>query len=209
MSDELEKMSINVYTNQKESILKSDNSCNDYILKMNEEYNNCNIQMRLKIKELRNINDDLESDNDKQDSSIRYMRGMMKNYIELVQLYKYIVTKKDDLRKIDNKELKRYDNYCHDLLDVTTFSFFFYLFNSVVFLYLDMLSIMDIVQNTINICICLVSSSYFYNMGRYDNLFLRDFNIVHNIVDSIKEDVAKIKQIESSSDFLDEFIDNI
>ena len=112
MEGEHDKMSINVYTNQKEPIMKADNSSTEYILKMNEEYNNRYVDMQLKIQELRHSYDELEITTDKQDSSIRYMRGMLKNYVELRDLYKSMVGRREELTKIDNKELKMYDTYC-------------------------------------------------------------------------------------------------
>jgi hypothetical protein len=209
MADEPEKMSINVYTNQKDPILKAENSSNEYILRMNEEYNNINAELRFKVQELRNIIDDLENDNDKQDSSIRYMRGMIKNYIELVKLHKSIISKRKDLTKVDNKELKLFDNYCDDIQNVMTCSFFLYMFNSTILLYLDILSVMSIWQISLNICICVFSSVHFYNMSKYYNLFGKDYKIVQNIVGSIEEQVVQVKEIESSSDFLSEYIDNL
>ena len=78
MSEEQEKMSINVYTNNKDSIMKSDNSTHEYIMKLNEEYNNNNIKLRFKVQELRDKIDNLEDENDRYDTSIRYMKGMIK-----------------------------------------------------------------------------------------------------------------------------------
>ncbi len=209
MSTEPEKMSINVYTTHKDSILKSDNSSNEYILKMNEELNKSNSELRLKVQELRNMIDDLESETDKQDSSIRYMRGMIKNYIELNNLHKSIMVKKNSLSKIDSNELNTFDSYCNDVRDAAMCATLLYMFNNIVFLYFDMVSILGVIQNIFSIFICVFSSCHLYQIGKYYNIFGKDYKVVNNIIKNIDDDIVKIKEIESSSDFLSEYVDNL
>ena len=128
MSNEPEKMSINVFTNQKDAIMKGDNSsCNEYILRMNEEYNNSNIDLRIKIQEMKSEMDDLEDCNDKQETSLRYMRGVLKNYVELKILYKSVCNRRCDYNKFCDKELRLSDEYLNNYYRMIVSSVFVYI----------------------------------------------------------------------------------
>tara|TARA_A100001015_G_C14996058_1_gene716257 strand:- start:1108 stop:1737 length:630 start_codon:yes stop_codon:yes gene_type:complete len=209
MEGEHEKMSINVYTNQKESIMKADNSSTEYVLKMNEEYNNRHVDMQLKIQELRHSYEDLENTTDKQDSSIRYMRGMLKNYVELRDLYKSMVERREELTKINNKELKLYDTYCLNVYNSFLFFMFLYFVNNLVLIYAGIISASVFIKSVLSMIICGGASIQYYDIGRMYNNIGKDYNLIEKMATGIDEDLAKIKEIEDGSDFLSEYIDGM
>ena len=209
MSDETEKMSINVYTTNKDSILKADNSSTEYILKLNEEYNNTNVELRLKISELRDTIDELESTNDKQDSSMRYMRGMLKNYVELKMLYKGISDKNDSLYKINDKELKLYNKYFDTYFNMLFACICMYYTSLMCFVYLGYMNLNMVIISFIRITGCINICIKYYNIESYDLGNREICEVVKRISEGIKEDKDNIKKIEDGSDFLTEYIDNL
>ena len=198
MSIEPEKMSINVFTNQKEKIMKSDQSCNEYILRMNEEYNNSNIELRLKVEDLNVKIDNLENDNDKQDSSIRYMKGLLKNYVELKMLYKTMNNKRVDYIKFNDKCIKEY--YYLIFMCVAM-----YYVNLVIFLFVDIITIQTIFAALISLAISLGFCFNYYHMDRQ----LHNNKQIVNINDELKKDNKNIEEIEDGCDFISEYIDNL
>jgi hypothetical protein len=207
MSEEQEKMSINVYTNNKDSIMKSDNSTHEYIMKLNEEYNNNNIKLRFKVQELRDKIDNLEDENDRYDTSIRYMKGMIKNYVELRDLYKKMNKRRNELNKLDMKEIEKYKEYMkvyehmnEMCLCVYYGCMFFYLYMGFVdyrYIWLSMFTLASSVY-------CL---QVYYNINMYKEG--KNINIINAINLGINEDDKNIKDIEGGNDFLDDYIDNL
>lgn len=209
MSNEPEKMSINVFTTNKESIMKSENSSTEFIIKQNEEYNNSNVTLRIELVQLRNDMERLEEDNDKQDTSIRYMRGMLKNYVELKGLYKSIVESREKLAKIDAKELKMYDKYCIDQGLCIMFFIFLFIMNNLVFVYMGVMPLRVLMKMMLSVVICGSVSCQYYGLNEQMKNMGKDYNLVKNVVEGIDESLVKIKKIESSSDFLSEYIDGL
>lgn len=203
---EPETMSINVFTNNKESILKSDNSSNEYILKMNEEYNNNNIKLNYELQDLKHVVNNLESENDKNETSIRYMRGMLKNYVELKLLYKSVSDRRFECNKLYNKDINNMDKYNTDMYQTIILSIFIYYLTMIVNVYFENTSIYDIFVSVSILISSIIFSTKYYNLN--PNITLN-----HLTIDSIKDDINKsltdIKVIEDSNNFLDEYIDNI
>jgi hypothetical protein len=206
MSEEVDKMSINVFTNNREEILKSDNSSTEYILKMNESLTNSIIDLRLKVQELRNKVDELETENDKQDSSMRYMRGMLNNFVELVELYKSVSNRKGDINKVNDKELEFYCGYSNRMFDAYYMTLILYIFSNIVGCYFEFVDISTICKGCCSIVICaLVSFQYCELID--DHTFTDNPKLINAIVNGIEDDTKKIKEIESSSDFISDYID--
>lgn len=209
MSNEPEKMSINVFTTNKDSIMKSENSSTEFIIKQNEEYNNSNVKLRIELVQLRTDMERLEDDNDKQGTSIRYMRGMLKNYVELKGLYKSIVESREKLAKIDAKELKMYDKYCIDQGLCIMFFIFLFIMNNLVFVYMGVMPLRVLMKMMLSVVICGSVSCQYYGLNEQMKNMGKDYNFVKNVVEGIDESLVKIKKIESSSDFLSEYIDSL
>ena len=205
MSEDSDKMSINVYTKYKDTIMESKDSSTEYILKMNETMNNSVVNMKVKIKDLRNKIDDLETTNDKHDSSIRYMKGMLKNYVELIELYNTILTKKESINKINQKESDFYACQNNKFVNAYVMMFLLYIFNNMFYVYNGFLDIRSVCKSAISIIICTLASCETFKIFRTDFKFQHDN--IKSINISIKECKTKIKEIENSSDFMSEFID--
>ena len=207
MSDEPEKMSINVFTSKREEIMKSDNSSNEYILKMNEELHNSNIELRIQMQEMKSQIEDLENELDKNDASLRYMRGVLKNYVELKLLYKSLCAKKTDYNKFCDKELKLSDEYINNYYNMIVSCMCMFLMSMLLFMNFNLISL----ESMLYIVISMVSSfGATYNYYDIDSEFKNiNYNIADNITQNIKEEMKKIKEIEDGNDFLSEYINNI
>ena len=82
------KFNINVYEGNKQKIDNADNSTQQYIIIMNEELQNKLRVLQQELNEMKSKNDELESESDKHENSIRYMRGVLKNFVELRNMEK-------------------------------------------------------------------------------------------------------------------------
>tara|TARA_Y100001980_G_C14532432_1_gene308557 strand:- start:702 stop:1322 length:621 start_codon:yes stop_codon:yes gene_type:complete len=206
MSTELETMSINVFTNNKEAIMKTDNSTHEYILKLNEEYNNENIKLRLKVQELRNKIDDIEGENDRFETSNRYMKGLLKNYIELKDLYKKINNRRQDLSNLDMKQIRLYKDYNTVCENIYERCMNIYYISMLVYLYMGLIDYKYILLSLVTFVSSLYYLQVYYDINKYK---YDDYKIVEELKLNIKKDNKNISEIENGNDFLEEYIDNI
>ena len=206
MSTELETMSINVFTNNKEAIMKTDNSTHEYILKLNEEYNNENIKLRLKVQELRNKIDDIEGENDRFETSNRYMKGLLKNYIELKDLYKKINNRRQDLSNLDMKQIRLYKDYNTVCENIYERCMNIYYISMLVYLYIGLIDYKYILLSLVTFVSSLYYLQVYYDINKYK---YDDYKIVEELKLNIKKDNKNISEIENGNDFLEEYIDNI
>ena len=77
----MDKVNINIYDDNKARINNADNSTQEYIILMNEELNNKILILNTELDEKNNEISILECDQDKNEKSITYMRGMLKNLV--------------------------------------------------------------------------------------------------------------------------------
>tara|TARA_Y100000591_G_scaffold327433_1_gene351905 strand:+ start:2629 stop:3249 length:621 start_codon:yes stop_codon:yes gene_type:complete len=206
MSEEPEKMSINVFTNHRETIMKSDNSTHEFILKLNEEYNNENINLRLKVQELRNKIDDLESENDRYDTSIRYMKGMLKNYVELRNLYKNLNNRMKDLSNLDMKQIRLYRDYNNACENIYERCMNIYYISMLVYLYMGLIDYKYILLSIVTFVSSLYYLQMYYDTNKYK---YDDYQTAETIKISINKDNKDIVELENGNNFLDEYIDNL
>lgn len=206
MSEEQEKMSINVFTNHRETIMKSDNSTHEFILRLNEEYNNENIKLRLKVQELRNKIDDLENDNDRYETSVRYMKGMLKNYVELRDLYRKMNERRKDLSELDMKHLQIYKEYNSVSDNISERCMHIYYICMLFYLYMGLIDYKYILLSIVTLVSSLYYLQMYYDITKY---VYNDSQKVDDLRVGIKDDNKSIKEIENGNDFLDEYIDNM
>ena len=84
-------ISISVYENNKDKITKADNSTQEYIILRNEELEKRNKEFIINIEKIGNQLAEITDENEKQETSLTYMRGLLHNFTEKINLQKKLV----------------------------------------------------------------------------------------------------------------------
>ena len=134
----MQPMNINI-TNSKETSETEDYSeFEKYIIKNNVNLTKENKELRLRIAELEKQNSEHESENDKYDERIRYMRGLIHNLYSLKEMSASVRNNWEDYAIKSNKLFKKYNGIdCIDGLINKIIAI--YIVNLVIILLIDVL----------------------------------------------------------------------
>ena len=114
--DQYRKMStspenVNIYLGQsteKDKVLADASPHERYIILMNETLQVDNRRLTETVTDLESQVEELESDNSSMEKSKTYMKGLLKNFIEMTKWYKEICTHHDDIRAGIIQDLKAF-----------------------------------------------------------------------------------------------------
>ena len=214
--DQLEQKNIhiNIIEPGKDALEKSNNKSETYIILMNEELNNKNREQIEEIKDLNSQIIDLEDQSDRTEKSVIYMRGLLKNFVELknmqISLNKLYVNKyTNNIQKLDfiNKFILNL-NECIKIIPVVSAIILSLIFlMEIINLYEILMYIFIIgIIGLITIYYTKISTELFYNYNKF-KCNVDELNKTYN--QQIKTLENKIKKIEDGNDFLNEYIDII
>lgn len=198
MEKSTKPISINIQ-HQKDSDSPTSSQFENYIIISNKSLSNeCkSLRSELKTKEIKI--EELTNENEKFDNSIRYLRGLLKNYVDLEDKamiinnkYKIIIDK--NINTFKNNLLFPVKN--KNIVEIV------FVVNMIFFL-------LSIYKNIfVSLCI-VIQSSIIYFYCNYNDIFL--FNKQNIKSDSLLKEIDKInneiKDIKSSCDFLSDLID--
>ena len=197
--------SIRIYLNKKDeadTVLSSSTPEQRYIILMNDNLQGDNRELRAKVAELENRVQELETDVDKYDTSNRYIKGILKNFVEVEKLNKELVVIYNGMNlKLSNSfiDSKKTLNHNINVLELFIVSFMFLLLN------FHFITFYTLVENIS--CIVVIGTTLVLchvNIHKYYSSF--DFC---SETDRIKKVNSDIKSITDSQDFLSEHIDNL
>ena len=195
MSIEHKSESINIYMRneeQKASIMNDLSAERKYIILQNDTLQSENREYSKRIKELENELEELEIDSGKHEKSITYIKGMLKNFVEVDRLYKKIEIEQIELQSKINKnnESKKYASLTelikYKVISIVIFMICFYFGTYFTFFALDKFLFIYIL--------------YEYNKS------LKMNTIVIPVV--IEEARHKINEIHKAQDYITDLIDN-
>jgi hypothetical protein len=198
-------MSINVYTNQKEELLSSNKMSEEYIVRVNEQLSNLNMEYIKDIESVRSYNCILEEEVDKQEVSIRYMRGMLKNFVELKELYIKKNNKLGDINKLVETRVNNSEVFMENMKKTFNMIMGLYIFNNIVMCYVGLLDVSSFIRCLLNLIFCVIMCKD-YNVTFSSKCNKR---VIDSIRQGVKEDNEKIKEIEGGNDFLSDYIDSL
>lgn len=188
---------VNIYMKNdsvKDNILKDSSSYEKYIILMNESLHYENKELNIAIKKLENQISDYEEEVDMYDTSKRYTKGLLKNLVELEKMRNKISENNDKLYlQIRNEHNKIYKNNkfymrFYELITLIIFSVFY--------------EIKIIELNHFFIFMFFIIINFY--MFEKNNKKIEDIKCLEN------DDLfIKIKKINDSQDFLNDYIDNI
>jgi|694.fasta_scaffold01796_16 hypothetical protein len=197
MSSENKSESINIYLRneeQKSTIMNDLSAERKYIILQNDTLQAENREYSKKIKELENEIEELEIDSGKMEKSMTYIKGMLKNFVEVDRLYKKIEVEQTELQSKINKNnaSKKYTYFTemikYNLISIiffmicfyfdTYFTFFAFTFDKLLFVYL------------------------FYEYNKRLNL---NTTLTHSVIEDSRN---KINDIHKAQDYISELIDN-
>ncbi len=198
---------INININQKEDEKNNPYSeFKDYIIT-----NNIELQRELKasienVKMLQAIVDEKESEEDKYDNRVRYMKGLIQNLNELKLEYSYLHGKENEKFKLVNKELnsikyKHIKNYVYCLIIVIA---------NILMQYSEYLSNSNIIILIIYLFNCFILCYSLHKLFQnYTSMTNEEKNLKKStiLLDSqIKEKKLEIKKIEDATTSLDNWV---
>lgn len=102
---------VNIYLGQsteKDKVLADASPHERYIILMNETLQVDNRRLTETVTDLESQVEELESDNSSMEKSKTYMKGLLKNFIEMTKWYKEICTHHDDIRAGIIQDLKAF-----------------------------------------------------------------------------------------------------
>ena len=197
MSSENKSESINIYLRneeQKSTIMNDLSAERKYIILQNDTLQAENREYSKKIKELENEIEELEIDSGKMEKSMTYIKGMLKNFVEVDRLYKKIEVEQVELQaKINkNNKSKKYTYFTemikYNLISILIFmicfyfdtylTFFSFTFDKLLFVYI------------------------FYEYNKSLNL---NTVVTHSVIEEARN---KINEIHKAQDYISELIDN-
>ena len=197
MSSDKITENVNIYMKNdcaKENILKDSSSYERYIILMNENLQNENKELNVTIKNLEKQISEYEEEVDKYDVSKRYTKGLLKNLVELERLRNRISENNEKMYsniKDDFNKIYKNNKFYLRLYELITLVIFAVLFEINIIELFDFILFMNFI--IIN----------FYIFERI-NIKMKDVKCIEN-----DELYIKIKKINDSQDFLNDYIDNI
>jgi hypothetical protein len=182
---------VHIYLKQQKDIKSIENisSHERYIILMNETLQSDNRELRSTIKDLEVKTDELENETDRNEVSTRYMKGMLKNFVELSKLQQKYRTVTDTILTDNKNYLKRFKSETKKQLRV-----FELISLPAVFLIWQFMFTLSIIGFITIIEYTLLNLHYPSN----------DKNAA-----ILKELTREIKTIQDAQDFIGDHIDNI
>lgn len=216
MSEELKNNNINLYLNDESKMNrvfgkpKPDPSKNYLILQLDEVQKRL-IELERENAKLIKTAEEAENEQDSLDEKIRYMRGKLKNFVELRNMEKTVAEKSNDLSVLlndqNNELLSRLEKVGLFIISEMSLSVVDYF----MLMYFDMLTVGNIsLLNLVNTGIILA-----YNrINPYEYVKFYDtlpcfFKKCKNIIDEIQKQKKEIKKTDEANDYITEFIDTM
>lgn len=175
---------------------KADTAEAKYIILQNDHLHFDNRSLRLELQKTENKLEALEDDMDKQEKSSTYMKGLLKNFIELDDMRAKVTEAESQIAKKTQKHLSDFHSIATK--DFRCVSAFMMLYVAITFLLMsavDAIAILFIVGGTVyvqeTVMARLPSSQYTEERK------------------AIKDMLAKIKEVTDSQSFLHDHIDSL
>lgn len=199
MSSEHKSDSINIYLRneeQKSDILSNLTSERKYIILQNDTLQSENKELVKKIKELEFQIEELETDSGKNETSIRYIKGMLKNFVEIDKIHKKIDVEQRDL-KISNLKNQK----------ITSDNRLFFIFAIIIYKILSSLLFVFCLAFDLKILYFMLDK-WLFAFILYKSI--KKYKIEKVEYSSLKiEDLnRKIEEIRKAQDYINDLIDN-
>jgi hypothetical protein len=189
--------------NERNHIFEGASSSEKYVILSNEKLTVENKYLTEQLSKLNNEKDELEDENEKHDVSKRYIKGLLKNLVELERLHNDVKDKhkkayvecRTNIYKLTpfktHTEFQLYSNFIMSTF-ITLYSVLFYYD-----FYYDLLSFL-----------CCVYLLFMFNL-KIKTIVKNTSQINIDLCKDIKLDNINIEKIRNAQDFLDEYIENI
>lgn len=221
----MQPMNINITSSKENTEMEDYSEFEKYIIKNNIQLTNENKELRVQIADLEKQNNEQESEIDKFDEKIRYMRGLLHNLYILKEMNLNLKNNWETYVKNYNKVFKLYhstDNYLKNLLLI-------YILNLIIILFIEILfnnfsNYFVIIGKMIiyNICLMLLFKKFIINNNLYNIYFKNkkmeikyndEYYKIKKEQESLeldnKETMKEINELEKSCVGVSVMIDNI
>jgi hypothetical protein len=201
MSSSTTKENVNIYfkTDDSKEILKASSAYEKYIILMNETLQSEKIELVTNSINLTSKVEEIEEQNDKLDTSCRYLRGLLKNLVELEKM-------KSEVCFHNKKIINVYEKFYSTNLKTNTK--FVRITEAIIVLLFALLHpvLLKHIQYSITLFFILLFNFYLIEFKLIYNFKIPLCNQEKNI---IKETELKIKKLKDGVDYLNEYIDSL
>ena len=217
---------INIFEKNKDVVRKADNSSQEYIILQNEALTNQNKGFIVEIQQLKIQIDELEEESDRYEKSKTYMRGLLKNFVEMnkdrnliIQEYSKYIQSLDTYFNTNYNNNLFLDKY-FKLIVVSIASSFMILYMCNIISFYTLFISYTIIYSSI-VCNIL----HMNEKETLSNVMLFKFNFNNNFKSTLKEEphyVAysnfkkkmkesnkRILEVEKANDFINDYCDVI
>ena len=207
-------ISILVYENNKDKITKADNSTQEYIILRNEELEKRNKEFIINIEKIGNQLAEITDENEKQETSLTYMRGLLHNFTEKINLQKKLVQEQKEnylnlktYTKNVNNQLKKLNEAGHvyypTLLSIL---FLAYMLNTINISAILVFPVIDAVNYLCLIALFQIDYKMFYDIFKNINILNEEQN---NHKKKIVSFEGEILALDKSNNFIEDHINNL
>ena len=214
MQTEPNNISISVYEGNRERIQNADNSSQEYIILQNEELNKKNRDFIIQITEKDAKIEDLETDNEKMETNIKNMRGVLHNFSAKIKKQIQIIKHQDD----KFKDLKEYTKTVNDFIKILKeYPNMYAMITLSLIVVCYLIGLITLWQSFIYVLFGLVKFGIigFHMKSNYEVMRDIDKNTnsmnqkiiaYNNYIKGLKNEIV---EIDRSNNFIEEYIDNI
>ncbi len=214
MQVEPNNISISVYEGNKERIQNADNSSQEYIILQNEQLNKQNRDFIVQITEKDTHVEELEIDNDRMETSIKNMRGVMHNFSAKIKKQSQIIKHQEDKFKDLKEYTKTVNNFIKILKD---YPYMYAMITLSLLMTAYMMGVITLWQSFVYVIFGFVKFGAigFHLKSHYDVMRDIDKNTnsmnqkiiaYNNYIKGLKDEIV---EIDRSNNFIEEYIDNI
>lgn len=196
---------LNIYlgsSDNKQLVLENASASEKYIIFMNDNLQTENKELRIKIDDITKEKDELQDDNEKFDTSKRYMKGLLKNLVEIEKLHDEVKKIYIDIHEKRVKDEKiMIDNFFRFLNKLKIiFSVLF-----AITMHFELVNHIYVFTLSFLIIVCILASE---SVVRHIKSITNNSSI-QLLMNNINNKENEIKVIKNTQDFLDEYIDNL
>ena len=172
----------------------------DYLILQCETLNYKLENLNIEVSELKNLNQELEKDNDKYDESTRYMKGIIHNFLAMKNDYETLYKESYEIAKKLGKFLKNIKK------SVIFMLILFCIYNSISFI-LGNNNLYNILRVIIYIIILSATNTLYLNITPKD--YYKIMNEYKEYISYNKKKIKKLDKLHDNQKYVEEYIDSL
>lgn len=203
-SEEDKLFNINIYSNKKDQIMNASNSSTEYIILLNEKLQGTVNHLICENKVFEHNISNQETELDKAETTITYMRGLLKNFVEIRKHEKQIMTLSKNKDAYYKNQIRYIGDSFKDLSKtIINIMIVCFVINMVLAL-MGFISTFFVVFHLLEYAFII---EFTMRSTKYNSISTLLFKSKETFSDKINMKMKDVKKLEDAMDYLDEYID--